>query len=139
MTWLFLYLFPLLVVESLGEHWRLIMRVVLVGYWFMYCGCPWYYMDSLLWDVVSGLAIYFILCFVVGASWYICDRYSFETCNFRLQIGYVDDVKFTWYTFGGMHSWMGLTLVVGAISAMDILTTTDTCDYLWIRFLCLEF
>ncbi len=28
---------------------------------------------------------------------------------------------------------MGLALVVGAISAMDILTTTDTCDYLWIR------
>ena len=34
---------------------------------------------------------------------------------------------------------MGLALAVGAISAMDILTTTDTCDYLWIRFLCLEF
>lgn len=29
---------------------------------------------------------------------------------------------------------MGLALVVGAISAMDILTTTDTCDYLWIKF-----
>ena len=29
---------------------------------------------------------------------------------------------------------MGLTLVVGAILAMDILTTMDTCDYLWIRF-----
>ena len=27
---------------------------------------------------------------------------------------------------------MGLTLDVGAISAMEILTTTDTCDYLWI-------
>ena len=29
-------------------------------------------------------------------------------------------VRFTWYTFGGMDSWMGLALVVGAISAMDI-------------------
>ena len=29
---------------------------------------------------------------------------------------------------------MGLALAVGAISAMDILTTTDTCDYLWIKF-----
>ena len=29
---------------------------------------------------------------------------------------------------------MGLALAVGAISAMDILTTMDTCDYLWIRF-----
>ena len=30
---------------------------------------------------------------------------------------------------------MGLALAVGAISAMDILTTMDTCDYLWIRFI----
>ena len=29
-----------------------------------------------------------------------------------------------------------LALAVGAISAMDILTTTDTCDYLWINFFC---
>ena len=29
---------------------------------------------------------------------------------------------------------MGLALDVGVISAMDILTTTDTYDYLWIRF-----
>ena len=29
---------------------------------------------------------------------------------------------------------MGLALFVGVISAMDILTTTDTCDYLWIKF-----
>ena len=28
---------------------------------------------------------------------------------------------------------MGLALAVGAISAMDILTTMDTCDYHWIR------
>ena len=75
MTWLFLYLFPLLVVDSLGEKWRLVMRVVLVAYWFMYYGCPWYYMDSLLWDVVSGLVIDLTLSFEVGASWYICGRY----------------------------------------------------------------
>ena len=29
-------------------------------------------------------------------------------------------MRLTWYTFGGMDSWMGLALVVGAISAMDI-------------------
>ena len=29
---------------------------------------------------------------------------------------------------------MVLALSVGFISAMDILTTMDTCDYLWIRF-----
>ena len=45
---------------------------------------------------------------------------ALEACDCRLQIGYVD-VRFTWYTFGGMDSWMGLALVVGAISAMDIL------------------
>ena len=59
---------------------------------------------------------------------------SLEACDCKLQIGYVDDVRFTWYTFGGMDSWMGLALAMGSISAMDILTTTDTCDYLWIRF-----
>ena len=32
----------------------------------------------------------------------------------------------------------GLALVVGVIVAMDILTTIDTCDYLWIRFFVLE-
>ena len=64
---------------------------------------------------------------------------SLDACDCRLQIRYVDKVRFTWYTFGGIDSWMGLALVVGSISAMDILTTTDTCDYLWIRFLCLEF
>ena len=53
---------------------------------------------------------------------------ALEACDCKLQIGYVDDVRFTWYTFGGMDSWMGLAIVVGAISAMDILTTTDTCD-----------
>ena len=62
-----------------------------------------------------------------------------KACDCRLQIGYVDDVRFTWHTFGGMDSWMGLALSMGAISTMDILTTTDTCDYLWIRFLCLAF
>ena len=64
---------------------------------------------------------------------------ALESCDCKLQIGYVNDVRFTWYTFGGMNSWMGLTLVVGAISVMDILTTTDTLDYLWIRFLCFAF
>ena len=63
---------------------------------------------------------------------------ALEACDCRLQIRYVDDVRFTWYTFGGMDSLMGLALDVGAISAMDILTTTDTCDYLWIRFFVLH-
>ena len=66
---------------------------------------------------------------------------ALEACDCRLQIRYADDVRFTYYTFGGMDSWMGLALVVGAISAMDILTTMDKCDYLWIRFfvLCILF
>ena len=45
---------------------------------------------------------------------------ALEACDCRLQIRYVDDMRFTWYTFGGMDSWMGLALAVGAISAMDI-------------------
>ena len=45
---------------------------------------------------------------------------ALEACDCRLQIGYVDDMRFTWYTFGGMDSWMGLALAMGAISAMDI-------------------
>ena len=45
---------------------------------------------------------------------------ALEACDCRLQIGYVDDVRFTWYTFGGMDSWTGLALAVGAISTMDI-------------------
>ena len=64
---------------------------------------------------------------------------SLEACDCKLQIGYVDDVRFTWYTFGGMNSWMGLEFSLSSISAMDILTTIDTCDYLWIRFLCFAF
>ena len=64
---------------------------------------------------------------------------ALEACDCKLQIGYVDVMRFTWYTFRDMDSWMGLTLAVGAILAMDILTTTDICDYLWIRFLCLKF
>ena len=44
---------------------------------------------------------------------------SLEACDCRLQIGYVSDVRFTCYTFGGMDSWMGLTLAMGAILAMD--------------------
>ena len=75
MAWLFLYLFLLLVVERMGDCWRFFMRVVLIGYWFMCCGYTWDYMDSLLWDIVSGLVISLTLSFVVGASWYICGRY----------------------------------------------------------------
>ena len=59
---------------------------------------------------------------------------SLEACDCRLQIGYVDDVRFTWYTFGGMDSWMGLEFRVGVISTMDILATMGACDYLWIKF-----
>ena len=40
-------------------------------FFFMYCECPWDYMDSLFWDVVSGLLIDLALSFVVGA----CGRY----------------------------------------------------------------
>ena len=74
-------------------------------------------------------------------NWELLDIYvagiALETCDCRCQIGYVDDVRFTWYTFGGMDSQMGLALV-GAILAMDILTTMDTCDHIWIRFLYLK-
>ena len=59
---------------------------------------------------------------------------ALEPCDCRLQIGYVDDMRFTWYTFEGMDSWMGLELVVGVISVMDILKTMNTYDHLWIRF-----
>ena len=45
---------------------------------------------------------------------------ALEACDCRLQIGYVDDMRFTWYTFGGMDSWIVLALVVRAISNMDI-------------------
>ena len=51
---------------------------------------------------------------------------SLEAYDCKLQIGYVDDVRFTWYTFGGMDSWMGLALTVGAILAMNILRIMDT-------------
>ena len=55
---------------------------------------------------------------------------ALKACDCRLHIGYANDVRSTWYTFGGIDSWMGLALFVGVISTMDILTTTDTCDYL---------
>ena len=45
---------------------------------------------------------------------------ALEACDCRLQIEYVDDMRFTWYTFGGMDSWMVLALAVSAISTMDI-------------------
>ena len=52
---------------------------------------------------------------------------ALEACDYRLLIRYVDDVRFTWYTFGGIDSWMGLALFVGVISAMDIiLIISDT-------------
>ena len=59
---------------------------------------------------------------------------SLESYDSRLHIGCVDEVRFTWYTFGGMDSWMRLALAMGVTSDMDILTTIDTCDYLWIKF-----
>ena len=43
-----------------------------------------------------------------------------EACDCTLQIGYVDDMRFTCYTFEGMDSWMGLALVVGVTSTVDI-------------------
>ena len=88
---------------------------------------------------MSGLVIDLTLSFAVGASWYICGRYFSWACDCKLQIGYVDDTRFTSYTFGGIDSWMSLALVVGVISAMDIVTIIDTCDYLWIRCLFLTF
>ena len=39
---------------------------------------------------------------------------ALEACDCKVQIGYIDDVRFTCYTFGGMESWMGLELSVGA-------------------------
>ena len=45
---------------------------------------------------------------------------SLEACDCRLWIRYVDDMRFTCYTFGGMDSWVGLTLSVGSILPMDI-------------------
>ena len=140
LTWLFLYLFSLLVVESLGDYWRFVMRVFLVGYWFMFCGCSWDYMDSLLWDVVSGLVIDLTLSFVVGASWYICGRYF----SWGLSLQVID-----WICW-----WCMIHLVYlcryGQLDGFDtcygcyfsygyILTTMNICGYLWIRFLCLVF
>ena len=90
-------------------------------------------------DVVSGLVIDLTLLL----EWELLGIYvigiALEVCDCRLQIGYVDDLRFIWYTFGGMDSWIDLALAMGAILAMDILTTMDTCDYLWIRFLHLAF
>ena len=64
---------------------------------------------------------------------------SLEACDCRLQIQYVDDVRFTSYTFGCMDSWMGFALTIGSILAMGISTTMDPCDYLWIKCLFLTF
>ena len=43
-----------------------------------------------------------------------------EACDCKLQIGYVDDVRFTWYTFRVWIVGWVLALVVGVISDMDI-------------------
>ena len=52
------------------------------------------------------------------AYWYIyVVGISLESCDYRLQIGYVDDVRFTWYISRGMDNSMGLTLVMVTISA----------------------
>ncbi len=93
------------------------ISLILHGFIYLRC-CEWigYRIDIIFlqWELlgiyVSGIAL--------------------EACNCRLQIEYVDDVRFIWYTFGGMDSWMGLALVMGVISAMDIFTTTNTYDYL---------
>ena len=79
------------------------------------------------------------LSFAVGASCIYVAGIALEACDCRLRIGNFDFVRFTWYIFGGMDSWMGLALAMGTILSMDILTTMDACDYLWIRFLCLAF
>ena len=83
------------------------MSLILHGFTSLRC-CEWigyrFHIIFLQWEL---LGIY-----VAGIS--------LEACDCRLHIGYVDDVRFTWYTFGSMDNWMGLALVVGAISAMDI-------------------
>ena len=59
--------------KSVGDLlWELFLHFISL---YMSCGCPWDSMDSLLWDVVSGLVIDLTLSFAVGASWYICGRY----------------------------------------------------------------
>ena len=45
---------------------------------------------------------------------------TLEACDCKLLIGYVSDVRFAWYTFGGMDSWLGLALAMGVVSTMDI-------------------
>ena len=59
---------------------------------------------------------------------------ALETCDYRLLIRYVDDVRFTWYTFEVWIVGWVLKLAMGDISAMDILTTMNTCYYFWIKF-----
>ena len=48
---------------------------------------------------MSGLVIDFTLFFVVGVLHIYIVGISLEACNCRLHIGYVDDVRLTWYTF----------------------------------------
>ena len=43
-------------------------------------------------------------------------------------------MRFTCYTFEVWIVGWVWHFDLGAISAMDILTTMDTCDYLWIKF-----
>ena len=46
---------------------------------------------------MSGLVIDLTLSFVGGASWYIyVVGIALEACDYRLQIRYVDDMRFLW-------------------------------------------
>ena len=97
MTWLFLYLFPLLVVENLGECWRLLMRVVLASYWYMYCGCPWNYMDSLSLRCCEWIGYRFDIIFCSG-SFLV---YMWQVLLLRLEItGYKIDMLMMWDSLG---------------------------------------
>ena len=69
-------------------------------------------MSRLVIDLTLSFAMVLLGIYVAGIA--------LEACDCRLQIRYVDDMRFTWYTFGGMDSWMGLALAVGVISTMDI-------------------
>ena len=69
--------------------------------------------------------------------------YMWQVLLLRLVIaGYRLDMFMIWDSlvipFGVWIVGWVLALVVGAISAMDILTTTDTCDYLWINVFVLD-
>ena len=50
---------------------------------------------------------------------------ALEACDCKLQIGYVGDIRFTCYTLEVWIVGWVWHFAVGAISAMDILTTID--------------